>query len=177
KKKIELEYLKNMRIDKRINETSNLAKIEQHISYYAYTVTIEVSKVGVDGKVELDEKEKVKRVKQFLEVTKFLNREIRGRQENLSPLFIIDVAYPIANPFFQVRVSLDGSDQLNIDTLKGTVDSSVFDVPVKNQTRIGYVNGIFENEATFNEIAEAGTVDQFYQSLGEKVEQFYGVAK
>src|SRR5690625_4039835 len=60
--KSDLEFLNNMGMAERINETSNLATIEQHISYYAYTVTIDLSKVGVDGKVELDEKEKVKRV-------------------------------------------------------------------------------------------------------------------
>src|SRR5699024_12223665 len=101
--------------------------------------------------VKIAAEEKVTSVKQIIEVTKFLNRASRGSQENLSPLFMIGGAYPIANPLFQGRVSLDGSDQLNIDTLKGTVDSSVFDVPVKNQTRIGYVNGIFENEATFKD--------------------------
>lgn len=174
--KSDLEFLNNMGLASRINETSNLATIEQHISYYAYTVTIDLSRVGVDEGIELDTDEKVNRVKQFLEVTKFLNREIRGRQENLSPLFVIGGAYPIPNPFFQGRISLDGKDRLNVNSLEDTVNSAVFDVSVKDNTQIGYIRGIFENEEAFASIAKAGTVDEFYQRLTEQVDQYYGVS-
>ncbi|MCJ7843508.1 type I-B CRISPR-associated protein Cas7/Cst2/DevR [Lederbergia sp. NSJ-179] len=174
--KSDLEFLNNMGLAKRINEDANLATVEQHISYYAYTVTIDLSRVGVDEGIELDTEEKVNRVKQFLEVTKFLNREIRGRQENLSPLFVIGGAYPIPNPFFQGRISLDGKDRLNISSLEDTVNSSVFNVSVKDSTQIGYVRGIFENEEAFASIAKAGTVDAFYQNLAGQVDQYYGVS-
>src|SRR5699024_4460273 len=155
---------------------SNLATIEQHISYYAYTVTIDLSRVGIDEDVELNTEEKISRIKQFLEVTKFLNREIRGRQENLSPLFVIGGAYPIPNPFFQGRVSLEGKDQINIASLEDTAKSNVFGSTIKDSTNIGYVRGVFNNESEFSRVADTGTVDEFYEKLANQVDQYYGVS-
>ncbi|SFA87715.1 CRISPR-associated protein Cst2 [Lentibacillus halodurans] len=174
--KSDLEFLNNMGLASRINEDSNLATIEQHISYYAYTVTIDLSRVGIDEEVELSTEEKISRVKQFLGVTKFLNREIRGRQENLSPLFVIGGAYPIPNPFFQGRVSLEDKDQLNISSLEDTVKSNVFGSSIKDGTNIGYVRGIFKNANEFSNIANTGTVDEFYENLEKQVDQYYGVS-
>lgn len=174
--KSDLEFLNNMGLANRINENSNLATIEQHISYYTYTVTIDLSRVGIDNEIELETEEKVNRVKQFLEVTKLLNREIRGRQENLSPLFIIGGAYTIPNPFFQGRIALDGKERLNTSSLEDTVDSSVFNTPIKDNTQVGFVRGIFANEDELSGIATTGTVDEFYQRLAEEVDQYYGVS-
>jgi len=64
-------------------------------------------------------------------VTKFLNREIRGRQENLAPLFIIGGAYPIPNPFFQGRIQLKGANELHIEPLVVTVSTNVFETSLK----------------------------------------------
>lgn len=44
--KSDLEFLNNMGMAERINEDANLATIEQHISYYTYTVTIDLSRVA-----------------------------------------------------------------------------------------------------------------------------------
>ena len=174
--KSDLEFLNNMGLAARINDTANLATIEQHISYYAYTVTIDLNRIGVDLDIELSAEEKTERVNQFLEITKFLNREIRGRQENLAPLFVIGGAYPIANPFFQGRISLNNqSDTLNIEALKDTTDSTVFGKAIKDLTRIGYVKGICGNEDEFPEIAACGSVDAFYEGLKNEVAEHYGV--
>ncbi|TMN21380.1 type I-B CRISPR-associated protein Cas7/Cst2/DevR [Lentibacillus cibarius] len=174
--KSDLEFLNNMGLASRINQDANLATIEQHISYYTYTVTIDLSRVGKDADVELNDEEKANRVKQFLEVTKFLNREIRGRQENLSPLFVIGGAYPIPNPFFQGRVSLGGKDQLNTPSLEDTIKTNVFGSSIEDSTNIGYVRGVFDNEDEFNRIAKTGTVDEFYENLNKKVDAYFGVS-
>lgn len=171
--KSDLEFLNNMGLAARINEDPNLATIEQHISYYAYTVTMDLTRIGIDGEIDLPTEEKIKRVSQFLEITKYLNREIRGRQENLAPLFIIGGAYPIPNPFFQGRIVLENS-KINIRPLKDTVNSTVFNVPLKEYTRIGYVSGIFDNEEGFSSITSAASVDKFYSYLTHQVRQFFG---
>lgn len=80
----DMDFLNNKGLADRIGEHPNLANIEQHLSYYTYTVTIDLSKIGKDGDIELDNKEKCRRVVEFLEIIKVLNRNIRGRQENLS---------------------------------------------------------------------------------------------
>lgn len=174
--KSDLEFLNNMGLAARIKEDANLATIEQHISYYAYTITIDLTRVGVDQGIELPAEERINRVSQLLEVTKFLNREIRGRQENLAPLFVIGGSYPIPNPFFQGRVTLDKHDlnKINIEPLKDTVNSSVFNMPLKEFTRIGYVNGIFQNEEEFSSVAAVGSVDEFYNDLTDQVKQYFG---
>lgn len=174
--KSDLEFLNNMGLASRINEDANLATIEQHISYYTYTVTIDLSRVGKDEDVELTAEEKVNRIKQFLEITKFLNREIRGRQENLAPLFIIGGAYPIPNPFFQGRVKLKGADQLNIEPLIDTVSTNVFGTSLKDLTQIGYVRGVFANEEELSQIATTGTIDEFYENLMKQIEAYFGVS-
>lgn len=173
----DLEFLNNMGLANRINEDANLATLEQHVSYYTYTMTIDLSRVGVDQDIELPNEEKATRVKQLLEVVKFLNREIRGRQENLAPLFIIGGVYTIPNPFFQGRMALlEGEkERLNVDLLKDTVQTAVFGESIREATKIGYVRGTFENEAEFTQVAEAGTVDAFFTHLAEQVDSFYGV--
>ncbi|MCL1632492.1 type I-B CRISPR-associated protein Cas7/Cst2/DevR [Sporolactobacillus sp. CPB3-1] len=175
----DLEFLNNMGLANRIGENANLATIEQHTSLYAYTVTIDLKKIGVDGEIELDQQQKTERVLQFLQITKFLNREIRGRQENLSPLFIIGGIYPIANPFFLGRVSLkDGTvNNLNLPELIDTTHLSLFGNSVKDQTKIGVVSGYFENENEFSQIADKGSVDDFYRFLEEEVYAFYGAER
>jgi len=174
--KSDLEFLNNMGLATRIKEDANLATIEQHVSLYTYTIAIDLTRVGKDDGIELSQGEKAKRVKQLLEVTKFLNREIRGRQENLSPLFVIGGAYSIPNPFFLGRVSLQNSDptKLNIDQLKDTLEQTVFGQPLKESTKIGLVRGTFKNEDELPELTQVVSVEQFYQYLYEQVDQFYG---
>lgn len=173
----DLEFLNNMGLAARINETANLATLEQHVSYYTYTITLDLSRVGIDQGIELPNDEKANRIKQLLEVVKFLNREIRGRQENLSPLFIIGGLYSIPNPFFQGRISLVKSvkEQLNIDLLKDTINSSLFGESIKDDTYIGYVRGIFHNEGEFKEIANVGTVDDFFAYISKQVNEYFEV--
>lgn len=173
----DLEFLNNMGLASRINEDANLATLEQHVSYYTYTVTIDLARVGVDQDIELPNDEKANRVKQLLEVVKLLNREIRGRQENLAPLFIIGGAYPIPNPFFQGRIALlqGEKEQLNIALLKDTVETTVFGEPIKEKTRIGYVNGTFDNEEELKQVTETGSVDRFFEHLKGQIDEYFGV--
>ncbi|MFS8651788.1 MAG: type I-B CRISPR-associated protein Cas7/Cst2/DevR [Caldibacillus sp.] len=173
----DLEFLNNMGLAARINENPNLATLEQHMSFYTYTVTIDLSRVGVDQGIELPNEERAKRVNQLLEIIKLLNREIKGRQENLAPLFVIGGIYPIPNPFFLGRIALvEGArDQLNIEILKDSVKTTVFDQEISQFTRIGYVSGIFKNENEFSEIAETMSVDEFFKALQQDVSEYYGV--
>lgn len=173
----DLEFLNNMGLANRIDENPNLATLEQHVSYYTYTLTLDLSRVGVDQEIELPKEEKATRVKQLLEVVKFLNREIRGRQENLAPLFVIGGVYKIPNPFFQGRIALlhGEKERLNIDLLKDTVQTSVLGESIKEDTNIGYVRGIFDNEEDLSEIVQANSVEKFFAHLAEQVDQFYEV--
>src|SRR5690625_4296425 len=116
----DLEFLNNMGLANRINDNANLATLEHHVSYYTYTVTIDLSRIGIDREIELENHTKAERVIQFLETTKSLNREIRGCQEKLLSLFIIVVLYSIPNPFFQGRIKMEDKDKLNLASIKDT---------------------------------------------------------
>lgn len=173
----DLEFLNNMGLATRINEDANLATLEQHVSLYSYSLTIDLSRVGVDGDIELTNEEKATRVKQLLEIVKLLNREIRGRQENLAPLFIIGGMYSVPNPFFLGRISLeDGNkEKLNVDLLKDTINTTVLGEPIADATRIGYVRGTFANEDEINEVKQLESIESFFNYLTGQVNAYYGV--
>lgn len=173
----DLEFLNNMGLATRINEDANLATLEQHVSLYSYSLTIDLSRVGVDGDIELTNEEKATRIKQLLEIVKLLNREIRGRQENLAPLFIIGGMYSVPNPFFQGRISLeDGNkEKLNVDILKDTINTRVLGEAIADATRIGYVRGTFANEDEINEVKQLESIESFFNYLTGQVNAYYGV--
>ena len=49
--KSDIEFLNNKGLADRIPDFPNLANIEQHLSYYTYTITIDLEKIGVDGNI------------------------------------------------------------------------------------------------------------------------------
>lgn len=115
--KSDMDFLTNKGLADRIPAYPNLANVEQHLSYYTYTVTVDLPIVGKDGNIELSQEEKTNRVLQLLEIIKILNRDIRGREENLSPLFIVGGIYNINSPFFLGRIKLEAKgEDFKIDT-------------------------------------------------------------
>lgn len=178
KYKSDIEFLNNKGLADRIGEHPNLANIEQHLSYYTYTVTIDLEKIGIDGDVELSQKEKENRVIQLLEIIKVLNRNIRGREENLSPMFVIGGIYKVNSPFFLGRIALEGKDEsfnLNLNMLKDAMDLKLGEESIKEDTKVGMISGIFANES---EIVESFSnnifnIQGFFENIEEKVSEFY----
>jgi CRISPR-associated protein Cst2 len=176
----DMEFLNNMGFAERIGETPNLANIEQHESLYSYTVTIDLDRVGRDGDVELAAEQKAKRLRQFLDIVKLLNRNIRGRQENLAPLFVIGGVYPVANPFFLGRVSLEKQTRswnISVNALRDIINSTFGGQAISEYTSIGFVSGIFGNEAAFTDLVgnSAGSVESFFAKIEKEIDSCYGV--
>lgn len=175
----DMDFLSNKGLADRIGEHPNLANIEQHLSFYTYTVTIDLDKVGIDGGIVLSKEERAKRVSEFLDLVKILNRNIRGRQENLSPLFIIGGIYDIANPFFLGRIKLNINKEkydINTDILKGALDITILDCNIKEHTNIGIISDVFGNEENIKECVEKTTnIEMFFYELKEKINAYYGV--
>lgn len=174
----DMEFLNNMGLAARENVDPNLANIENHISLYTYTITIDLDKVGVDlnDDITLSNEQRFERVQQFLEIIKLLSRNIRGRQENLAPLFIIGGVYPYANPLFQGRVQLKNGE-LQVTPLIEAMATTFAGNSVENDTLIGLVSGNFSNEkeirSTFTE--NITTIEETFQELTNRVAQHYGV--
>ena len=150
----DLDFLTNMALAKRDNLDNAIAQSEIHKSYYAYTITIDLDRVGIDeiildkkGKdankklIEIEKSERAKRINDLLKILKTLYRDIRGRRENLSPIFIIGGVYNIKNPFFENRLKVE-KNKLIIETIKDTLK---MDEEISKNTICGLVDSIFSN--------------------------------
>ena len=102
----DLEFLTNMGLAKRHNLENAIAQSEIHRSFYTYTITVDLDRVGIDGDIEIAKEEKANRVKTLLDTIEYLYRDIKGRRENLSPVFVIGGRYERKNPFFENRIHL-----------------------------------------------------------------------
>ena len=176
--KSDMDFLNNKGLADRINEFPNLANVEQHLSYYTYTITIDLEKIGKDEEIELSNEEKTERVNQLLDIVKILNREIRGREENLSPVFVIGGMYDINSPFFLGRIKLNGKNgEFSIDTemLKDTTTLTIGDKSIYDDKNVGMLKNIFKNEKEIEEIFEGKTknIEEFFKDLKEKVTEYY----
>ncbi len=176
--KSDMEFLNNKGLADRIGEFPNLANIEQHLSYYTYTITIDLEKVGVDNGIEITNEEKIRRVNQLLDVVKVLNREIRGREENLSPVFVIGGMYNINSPFYLGRIKLTGKDgEFNLDTemLKDTSTLTIGETSIFEDTKLGMLKNTFRNDKEIEEIfnGKVTNIEEFFKNLKEEVTEYY----
>ncbi|SFE52400.1 type I-B CRISPR-associated protein Cas7/Cst2/DevR [Alteribacillus iranensis] len=166
----DMEFLNNMGLAARIDEDPNLANIEQHESLYTYTITLDLTRLGRDGEVDLSTQEKTSRLHQLLDILKILNRNIRGRQENLAPLFAVGGVYKVANPFFLGRVSLDTEEKgwnMDIGTIHSVCEQTFAGNKVGEETRIGLLNGVFSNEEYIHDVfgEKVVSIEEFFERL------------
>lgn len=167
----DLDYLTSMGLANRIGlKAGNIAQSEIHKSYYSYTITIDLDMVGIDenDKIYLPNAEKAKRVKALLTVISTLYRDIKGRRENLAPIFAIGGNYQVKNPFFENRLTLN-KGKLNIDKIKSVINS--YD-ELKDNTLVGYISGTFANDTEINELKPL-SIGDFFKQLCKKVDEYY----
>lgn len=166
----DLEFLTNMGLAKRQDIENGIAQSEIHRSYYTYTITIDLDKVGVDGDVVISEEEKADRVKSLLDAIAYLYRDIKGRRENLSPLFAIGGRYARKNPFFENRISIN-ENKLVTDMLTEIINSSD---DTKDNTVAGILSRVFDNDDEIKQTLNAGTVTDVFDYLKKEVDAYYG---
>lgn len=174
----DLDFLTNKGLLDRYNkgrdeakDGGNIAQSEIHKSYYAYTITVDLDKVGIDenDEIEITNDEKANRVNKLLDVIKFLYRDIKGRRENLSPIFAIGGVYDIKNPFFENKLKVKNNN-LVINTI---TDVFKLDNSIKNLTKIGLIRGIFENDNKIIEELSVVGMGEFFDLIKSEVKRYY----
>lgn len=163
----DMDFLTNMGLAKRIGENNSIAQSDIHKSYYAYTVTIDLDKIGVDQDIEIPEQEKKERVKILLKTIQYLYRDIKGRRENLAPIFIVGGIYDRKNPFFENRIKVQ-KNELNTNIIKQIICS---DEEIKNNTMVGYIENQFKNSDEIKRELNSIEIHEFFDKIIRKVEE------
>lgn len=153
----------------KLKDGGNIAQSEIHRSLYSYTITIDLDKIGIDENdgIKVDNKEKTKRVNKLLDTVRYLYRDIKGRREDLKPLFIVGGIYSIKNPVFQNAIEVKDKN-LVVDKIMDVLNEEL-----KENTKAGIVTGVFENEDEIKDKLEGITVREFFADLQGKVKDYY----
>ena len=170
----DLEFLTNKGLADRAGEFPNIAQAEIHKSYYKYTLTIDLDKIGVDelDNINIDNKDKARRVKKLLDTISLLYRDIRGRREDLKPLFIIGGVYDIKNPFFENIVDIK-NNRIAVEKLY----SGIYDY-IEKDTLCGIVKEQFDNDTEVETELKKKNITitdtpEFFKKIKEKVDEYY----
>ncbi len=169
--KSDTDFLNNMGLAQRATLANALAQSEIHKSLYSYTITVDLDKVGIDkdNDIEISSKEKAERIVSLLDTIQFLNRDIRGRRENLNPVFVIGGVYDRKNPYFEDRLKLEKKN-LNVDMILDIINSCD---DTKNNTHVGSVSGFFINDDEIKSKLSAESVSSVFSKIQEEVKDFY----
>jgi CRISPR-associated protein Cst2 len=155
---------------------------ESHHSLYAYTINIDLNEIGIDAnhkELIITQKEKAKRVCDFLSCVETLDRTIKGQPNNLEPIFILGGIYNIGSPVFLNSILVDykkGEGYLNTKILNSKFDRIFLDERIGDVTAVGYDDGctelvnVNELESGSNNSFNIGT---FFENLRGKVTEYY----
>ncbi|AEV69186.1 type I-B CRISPR-associated protein Cas7/Cst2/DevR [Acetivibrio clariflavus] len=165
----DLDFLTNKGLADRLNENMNIAQSEIHRSYYRYTVTADLEQIGIDegDNIFLENSEKARRVNKLLDTISLLYRDIRGRREDLKPLFAIGGVYDVKNPIFQNALEVK-DNRLIVSTIEGVLFDSI-----KKDTFCGLIEGKFSNDGEIKEKLNAVSMPEFFNILKRKVSEYY----
>ncbi|WP_198014772.1 type I-B CRISPR-associated protein Cas7/Cst2/DevR [Hippea sp. KM1] len=159
----DIEFGTNLNFAQRTGANPNPFQFEHHLSLYSYTVTIELDRVGEDPNdvISIEPEEKARRVNMVLDVLKVLNRNIKGRTENLNPLFAIGGVYNVKNPFFMGRLRVRYNRETRKHILETPIIESALEMSfggenIKDRTHIGIVKGFWENEEEIRKLVSEG---------------------
>lgn len=159
-----------MGLARRENLENGIAQSEIHRAFYAYSITVDLERIGIDGEISIPEAERAERMKTFLDTVQFLYRDIKGRRENLTPVFVIGGRYERKNPFFENRIFLE-KGSIFVKTLMEILESSD---DIKENTHVGLTSGIFANESELKQTLKAGSVADVFRQLKKEVDDYYG---
>lgn len=156
---------------------------EKHKSFYTYTLTVDLDKVGIDenDNIFLPNEERKRRVDMLLDAISILYRDVKGSRENLSPCFVIGGIYPYGNPFFYNMIMLEftkyyekGLAKLVVETINDILNKEIGNLKVKDYTYVGSILGIFSNihEIDLPDDRKV-SVNEFFKKIKKELEVVY----
>jgi CRISPR-associated protein Cst2 len=165
----DLDFLTNKGLADRLNENMNIAQSEIHHSYYKYTLTCDLEQIGIDEKedINIDNNEKSRRIRKLLDTIAMLYRDIRGRREDLKPIFAVGGVYDVKNPIFHNVIDIN-KNRLIVNQIKGILFDNI-----KNDTKIGLIEGKFDNDEQIKEELNTITMPELFSYLKDKVNDYY----
>jgi len=169
------DFLTNMGLAKRLRENgdekamNSIAQSEIHRSFYRYTVTVDLDEIGIDrnSEIALPKEERSRRVQKLLETIQYLYRDIRGRRENLQPLFVVGGVYDRKNPLFENVVDVK-QNRVDVEKIEGVLTDEL-----RQQTLVGVVKDAFENTAEIQAVLQGQKIPQVFERLQQKVAEYY----
>lgn len=185
----DIEFGTNKNFADRINEDPDIFQFEHQSSLYSYTLTVDLDKIGEDENdgTKIKPKDKYDRVAVLLDAIQILNREIKGRTENLNPLFVIGGVYDLKNPFFLNRIRVDWDKDKKAYSINTKLLKSVLDLEfnftentykVGDHTNLGFISGFWGNEEELKKVVnsngEEKTITDFFKIMKGRVKEYYG---
>ncbi len=195
------------------HETPNMANIEHQRSIFRYTICVDLHRVGnetdevgtrisPEGKLKADDLDfkkyrddtlrkkeinpamRATRICGLLDVVRDLYRDIRGRREDLKPLFLIGGIYESCNPYFENLINIEWKNGIPF-----VVDDPIKQVlsveNVRLRTKIGVRAGYFGNSDNLinkgmsdengNKIMAVISPEKVIEDLKKEVNTYYGV--
>jgi CRISPR-associated protein Cst2 len=119
--------------------------------------------------VSVSNEEKANRIVVLLDTIQYLYRDIRGRRENLSPLFVVGGVYDRKTPFFDGRLILR-KGSLKTGIIKSIIDG---DKAIGSNTIVGYTDGIFVNSEEIKSVLSPVSVPEFFIKITAAVRGYY----
>lgn len=171
----DLDFQTNIALAKRNSLKNDIAQSEIQRSFYAYTVTIDLDLVGEEKDasgnivVSISNAERAKRVIALLNTIQYLYRDVKGRRENLSPLFAVGGVYDRKTPFFDGRLIIRKGN-LKTEIIKSIIDG---DKSIGSNTVVGYTDGIFTNSEEIKSFLSSVSVPEFFNLIIEAVKDYY----
>ncbi|GAB6065979.1 type I-B CRISPR-associated protein Cas7/Cst2/DevR [Aquifex pyrophilus] len=181
----DMNFLNNIdaynRYIKHVEEKSEqaIAYTEEHTSHYVYTITVDLDRIGIwkgEEKAEkvLEEEERTKRIQELLDIILTLDRQIKGRWENLSPIFVIGGIFSVKHPFFMNGVDCEereGKLLLNLGRLRDALN--IVPEGERDNVLVGLNTGYFLNEEEIRKELKPLSVGDVFTRLKEEVKKYY----
>lgn len=167
----DMDFLTNMGLAKRGDFANAIANSEIHNSFYAYTVTVDLDKVGIDENdaTNIPDEEKKKRVIKLIETLQFLYRDIKGRRENLAPVFAIGGVYERKNPYFESRLEMK-KGELNCSMICDIINACE---DTKAHTHVGMFEGKIKNASEAKSKLSASSISDMFEAVKKEVAEYY----